>query len=293
MNIFQLSCFLAVAEHLNFAQAALQLHVTHPAVSQQIRSLEKELNVKLFQRTTRSVKLTEEGEAFLNDARQIVAISERAKKRFDSAMLRDIETLALGCYNYPCMFLLSDTLENLRIVRPEIHPRLQVVPFQHIYRMLEEGDLDAVIGFKESLSVRISAIYKEITKVPVVCICSGNHPLSGQTELSLDDLKNEKLVLFVPLKASVPIAQLQGQMMGDRPPSDFYFCESAESITVLVTAGYGISVLPDFLVPDIPTISKIPLKDTEPLSFGIYYKSVQGNPALQAFIRCAKEYFPI
>ena len=146
------------AEYLNFARAAQQLHVTHPAVSQQIQSLEKELNVKLFQRTTRSVKLTEEGKAFLNDARQIVAISDRAKKRFDSSMPREIETLALGFYNFPCMFLMSDALEQLHPDRPELYPRLQVIPFQHIYRMLEDGDLDAVVGLKEDSSVRISAL---------------------------------------------------------------------------------------------------------------------------------------
>lgn len=291
MNTFQLSCFLAVAEYLNFAQAAQSLHVTHPAVSQQIQSLEKELNVKLFLRTTRSVKLTEEGKAFLNDAQQMVAISERAKKRFDSAMPRDIETLALGFYNFPCMFLLSDALEQLRAVRPELHPRLQVIPFQHIYRLLEEGDLDAVVGFKESPSVKISALYKEIVKAPVVCVCSCRHPLSGRAEVALDDVRNERLALFVPSKASISMAQLQGQLMGDRPPSDFYFCESAEAITVLITAGYGISILPDFLVPDMPLLSKIPLTDVEPVSFGIYYRSVQGNPSLKAFIQCAKECF--
>ena len=292
MNTFQLSCFLAVAEYLSFAQAAQSLHVTHPAVSQQIQSLEKELNVKLFLRTTRSVKLTEEGKAFLNDARQMVAISVRAKKRFDSTMPGDIETLALGFYNFPCMFLLSDALEQLRTVRPEVHPRLQVIPFQHIYRILEEGDLDAVVGFKESPSAKITALYKEIVKVPIVCVCSGRHPLSERAEITLAELKDERLVLFVPPKSSsLPIAQLQGQLMGEHPPSDFYFCESAEAITVLVTAGYGISVLPDFLVPQNPSLSKIPLTDVESLSFGVYYKSVQGNPALKAFLSCAKETF--
>ena len=59
MNTFQLSCFLQVAETLNFARAAEILHVTQPAVTQQIRSLEKELGVPLFHRTTRSVKLTQ------------------------------------------------------------------------------------------------------------------------------------------------------------------------------------------------------------------------------------------
>ena len=102
---------------MNFAQAAQSLHVTHPAVSQQIQSLEKELNVKLFQRTTRTVRLTEEGKAFLRDAQQIVALSERAKKRFGNVMDGNIETLAIGCYNFPCMCLLSDALESLRVLR--------------------------------------------------------------------------------------------------------------------------------------------------------------------------------
>lgn len=291
MNTFQLSCFLAVAEYLNFAQAAQQLHVTHPAVSQQIQSLEKELNVKLFQRTTRSVKLTEEGKIFLRDAQQIVAISERAKKRYTGAIAGNIETLSLGCSSFPCMFLLSDTLQMLRTLRPGLHPRLQVIPFQHIYRMLEDGDLDAIVGLKESSNIKIHALYKEVTKVPMVCICSCSHPLSRQKEISINELKEERLVIFLPQKGALTISHLQGQLIGDRPPSEFYFCESAEAITVLVTAGYGVSVLPDFLVPDTPMISKIPLKDTEPVSFGVYYKSLQGNQSLKSFIQCAKEAF--
>ena len=125
----------------------------------------------------------------------------------------------------------------------------------------------------------------------MVCLCSCKHPLAGRSEVSLEELRNEKLVLLVPAKATISIAQMQGQLMGERPPSEFYFCESAEAITVLVTAGYGVSVLPDSLVPDSPLIAKIPLKDTAPMSFGIYYKTLQGNPALKAFMQCAKEHF--
>ena len=85
MNTFQISCFLAVAEHLNFARAAEQLHVTQPAVTQQIHSLEKELGVSLFARTTRSVRLTQEGRLFLQDARQLFHLATRAKARFQNA----------------------------------------------------------------------------------------------------------------------------------------------------------------------------------------------------------------
>ena len=68
MNTFQLTCFMTVAETLNFARAAERLNITQPAVTHQIRSLEEELEVKLFKRTTRLVELTPSGYLFINDA---------------------------------------------------------------------------------------------------------------------------------------------------------------------------------------------------------------------------------
>lgn len=79
MNTFQLACFLAVSDTLNFARAAQRLNVTQPAVTHQIRSLEEELNAKLFRRTTRSVELTEAGRLFLHDANGMMTIAMRAK----------------------------------------------------------------------------------------------------------------------------------------------------------------------------------------------------------------------
>ena len=71
MNTIQLQCFVAVAEHLNFSRASEDLKMTQPAVSHQIRSLEDELEVKLFNRTSKSVALTQEGILFLADAQLI------------------------------------------------------------------------------------------------------------------------------------------------------------------------------------------------------------------------------
>ena len=82
MNTFQLACFLMVAETLNFARAAERLSVTQPAVTHQIRSLEEELGVKLFRRSTRLVELTREGLLFTSDARTIMETAARARARF-------------------------------------------------------------------------------------------------------------------------------------------------------------------------------------------------------------------
>lgn len=289
MNIFQLSCFLAVVETLNFARAAEQLHVTQPAVTQQIHSLEKELNVKLFKRTTRTVKMTEEGLLFLNDARHIVAISERAKKRFENPYGRDIRVLSVGCYSYAQLFLLPDVLRKLTQQYTDIHPRLQVVPFQHLYRLLEEDEVDAIIGFREPDSNKITAIYKELKKVPVVCICSNENPLSQRKCVSMEDMKKEKLILLDPAKAQADVAQLQGLLMGGRAPSEFYFCESAEAAVVLTKAGFGISILPDLLIPPTLSLARVPIEGVGPASFGIYYKSVQGNAPLKSLIQIMRK----
>ena len=68
MTIFQVECFLAVAEFLNFAKAAEQMNISQPAITRQIQSLETELGGKLFQRSTRVVRLTENGHIFMVEA---------------------------------------------------------------------------------------------------------------------------------------------------------------------------------------------------------------------------------
>ena len=83
MNTFQLTCFLAMADCLSFAQTARRLHVTQPAVTYQIKALEQELGVPLFVRKHRGADLTPEGCGFLEDARTILALETRAKSRFD------------------------------------------------------------------------------------------------------------------------------------------------------------------------------------------------------------------
>lgn len=81
MNTTQLECFLEVANCLNFSRAAEHLSITQPAVSHQINTLESELGVKLFQRTSKSVRLTQEGFMFTQYAGEILKMSILSKAR--------------------------------------------------------------------------------------------------------------------------------------------------------------------------------------------------------------------
>lgn len=289
LNTFQLSCFLTVADTLSFARAAEVLNITQPAVTHQIHSLEAELNVRLFERTTRTVRLTHEGLLFLTDARSINALADRAKKRFEYPDDDEIRIFSIGCHNYTPLFLLTDVLRSLAGLFPQIHPRLEVVPFLHLYRLLEEGDVDVIVGFQQQNAKKSPGIYRELKKIPVVCACSSDHPLAGRKSIHIEELAQEKLILITPSKLPAGIARLQNRLMNDHRPSDFYFCDSFEASAVLTRSGFGISILPELMLPPHPDIIRLPVSSLEEISFGAYYRNLSSCRFLRPFLDLMKD----
>lgn len=289
MNTFQLTCFMAVAETLSFARAADLLNITQPAVTHQIHTLEAELHVQLFRRTTRTVALTQEGHLFLGDARTILQLLKRAQNRFADPPAQEIQTLSVGCHIHGQLFMLADVLHHMETLHPNLHPRLQVVPFRYLYRLLMEGDVDVVIAFQQSLSKKQTLTYRELGQIPVVGYCPANHPLAGRSRLTMDDLKEQKLILHDPKRCPDTIARLQARLTASRTPDELFFCDSEEAAITLAQAGYGVAVLPGMLVDRTPPLAGVPLEGVEPLSFGLYYKTLAGNPLLRDFVALARQ----
>lgn len=290
MNTFQLTCFLAVAETLSFARAADLLNVTQPAVTHQIHTLEAELRVKLFRRTTRTVALTQEGRIFVGDAQNILHLLERAQNRFAQPPGQEIQTLSVGCHIHGQLFMLADVLRRLGEQYPNLHPRLQVVPFQYLYRMLAENEMDVVMAFQQATGKKLPLVYRELGRIPVVGYCSSEHPLAGKASLSIDDLSREKLILHDPRRSPETITRLQAQLTEGHLPAELYFCDSEEAAITLAQAGYGVAVLPGMLVDRNPPLAGVPIEGVEPLSFGLYYKTLAGNPLLRDFVALAREH---
>lgn len=284
MNTFQLACFLTVSETLNFARAAQRLNVTQPAVTHQIRSLEEELNTKLFRRTTRSVELTEAGRLFLHDANGMMSIALRAKKRFESPQAGEILDFAIGCHGYTHLFDLPEPLAELARQFPNLHPHLRVVPFDFLYRLLEEEQVDVILSFQESGGKKAPGVYTELEKVPMVCVTTRQQALPGQGSLAVEQLQGRRLVLGDPHKAPGTIARVQARLLGERAPGELYFGESPEAVITLVKAGFGLAVMPRLLAPPDPELVLRPLEGVEPLSFGLYYKTLKGNPVRRQFV---------
>lgn len=168
MNTAQLDCFLAVAETLNFARAAEKLNVTQPAVTQQIQSLEQELNVKLFKRTTRKVEITQAGTAFIDDAKTILHISTRAKRRYENPEHNKWLFFTIGCHTYAEMYSLCNPLKNMAENYPTFHPIFHVVPFEHLYQLLENEDVDVILTFEDKAAKKDYMTYRELAKAQVI-----------------------------------------------------------------------------------------------------------------------------
>ena len=100
LDLRRVRSFVTVAEELHFGRAAARLHVAQPALSQQVQQLEAELGVRLLNRTTRSVQLTDAGKAFLDEALQTLRLAERAENVARRASRGEIGRLAVGYLDF-------------------------------------------------------------------------------------------------------------------------------------------------------------------------------------------------
>ena len=117
MDFRQLEAFCAVVEWGNFSEAAKQLYITQPTISNHIRALEKELNTRLIDRTTKTMSLTADGRTFYEYAKNLLRLKEKALQEFNRTNLQHI---LLGASSIPSAYLLPDLLSSFRQKHPDI-----------------------------------------------------------------------------------------------------------------------------------------------------------------------------
>ena len=177
MNTTQLECFLAVANFLNFSRAAEQLRITQPAVSHQISSLEDELGTKLFFRTSKSVRLTQAGHLFTQYANEILKLSGLSRARLKECQETLPQRFGIGCRNFIELRLLRPVLAQLGQEQPRLLPVLRLLPYASLENLLAEDDVQVLLSLQESAPPK--AVYRELARCPLVCICTPDHPLAA------------------------------------------------------------------------------------------------------------------
>lgn len=270
MNTAQLSAFLAVADTLSFARAAERLHVTQPTVTYQIRSLESELGANLVSRSTRNVRLTNEGRAFLLDAEAIMSAVERASARF-SARSEEPGPLhfVVGCRSFAHASLLVGPLGAMARSHPNLHPNLRVVPYGHLHQLLGDEQVDVVLDFEDSGAQ--AEQYHRLMTVDAVLICPEGSPLSEKDVTRQEDLDDLPLALNHPQHVPSRLRSVFYQLANRRPEALQHICDSTEAAIMLVQAGITVSVQPSISVPaNLPGVAVVPFEGISTATFGAY-----------------------
>jgi len=186
--------FLAVAEHGSFTRAAATLHVSQPALSQQVRQLEESLGAQLFDRSGRVTRLTDHGEVYLRYARRALLELEEARPA-----LHDVGDLSRGSLRVAVTptfttYLVGPLVEAFHQRYPNITLNVRESAQESMEEQLLADQLDVGIAFEE---VRAQDIEAEPLLVETLAlVVSARHPLAGQRSIGLEALNAESLVLL-------------------------------------------------------------------------------------------------
>lgn len=197
----QLETFIRVADAGSFSKAAERSYITPTAVIKQMNLLEAELDVKLFERTHRGLRLTKAGVSLYHDAKYIIQYCQDSVIRAKNAMQEGSNVIRIGTSPMTPAQVLVELWPKIHALCPEM--KFQLVPFENTPENAREilknlgQNIDVVAGIFDDtmLNVRNCAGF-EISRQPLCCAVSVHHRLAGKNKLTIQDLYGENLMLM-------------------------------------------------------------------------------------------------
>lgn len=242
MELQQLRYVVAVKDTGSFTRAADRCHVTQSALSHQVAALERELGVRLFARTSRSVRATESGEAFLRSARLAVRAADQAREDAAAASGEVVGTLRLGIIPTVTAVDVPALLVAYRAAHPAARVELREGNSDSLAAAIRQGDLDvAFLGLREGAEPE-GVASRPLSREPLVGVVPRGHHLAAKRVVRLSDLADSPFADF-PAGTSGR-AQSDGAFLTARVRRDVAFeSDTAASLIGLVAAGLAVTLL--------------------------------------------------
>jgi DNA-binding transcriptional LysR family regulator len=267
LNPYELQVFLAAAEAESFSAAARRLHVTQSAVSQQIHSLEQQLQVELFHRQGPRISLTEDGRALMPMAREYVHLSTRIEESMAARRGMVTGQLTIGCTSTPGKYALPWLVGSFCQEYPQVRIAVEVIKRSDLVQKLEQQAID--FGIMSGRVEHPDLIFEEFMQDDLVLIVPAQHPFADQEVVSPALLKGQTVILREEA-AGTRVALLEGLEQIGVKLDDLEVAPielgAAEGIISAVEAGWGISWVSMVAAQRAFEVGRIRLIEVEGLS---------------------------
>jgi DNA-binding transcriptional LysR family regulator len=292
MDTRQLAAFVAVVEKKSFSQAAERLGVTQPAVSLQIRALEKRLGAQLLDRSGRRVEPTEAGQRLYRNAQRVLAAEEQLLDELAEGE-RIVGRFELGASTGPGGSVVPILLGELARTYPDVSIALTVADTHRIIELVADRALElGVVGFARR---HRSVVFEPLFHDQVVLACPPGHRFAGKT-VALDELREETLILMQEGAGVREAIEDELRAVGVRARDFDARLELGlqESVRTAVEAGFGVTFISRSAIEAAlaaGTLSEARIEGLEP-SREIFLARAAGRTltrAAQAFLDLAHE----
>jgi DNA-binding transcriptional LysR family regulator len=286
MQMRHLECFLAVAEELHFTRAAQRLHLSQPPLSRHIRELEDELGVTLFQRTRRSVALTDAGRAYQQRVHAILAQLEQARQEAQRIQRGELGTLTIGFVGALTYEFLPGLLRHYRDRMPRVHLALRdLVPAEQIEALLT-GRID--VGFAGILpdDCGPEIAHRVLRRDRMVAALPDGHPLAKRKVVALAALAEEPWVL-IERRVSPSYERFIRRLCAGAgfAPRVEHEAARAQAMLGLVGIGLGVTLVPEIIAQlPAPGVVFRPLKPRLVYEHVVLWRAEAASSLVGAFL---------
>lgn len=243
-----LRSFVAVADRLNFAQAAAALCISAPALTRRIQRLERAIGVPLLERSTRHVVVTAEGEHFLGMAREAAAAVERAVEGGRALAAGRAGTLVLACVPTMTYQLLPRIIRAFHARCPQMHVRVIECSAGAVERSVREGVAVFGFGFPVQAGSDAELSFRPILADPYCLVLPSGHELAARDHVAWRSLKPHRVITAGQRSANMHVLDRALKGVDWRPVTKYEVDHLTTSLG-LVEAGLGIAVVPRSALP--------------------------------------------